>query len=149
MTYYSFYNGNLFEFQIFYSTLLHLPPLGSSVSEDAGNELRTVATLRRSNHLARSLLLLFIKPPTAGHHQLKGLKKHFRAIFLYTNYNMKTWWQKAGSRRKTSSGCSNRYRRRSCSGRLGVRRFRNQSRSCGHRQSNGYPAWRGGSRHPC
>ncbi len=40
------------------STLLHLPPLGSTGSEDAGIELRTVATLawtaRRSNHSARS-----------------------------------------------------------------------------------------------
>jgi hypothetical protein len=41
-----------------YSTLLHLPPSDSTVSEDAGIELRTVATtalaVKSSNHFARS-----------------------------------------------------------------------------------------------
>jgi hypothetical protein len=35
------------------------------------------------------LLLLFIKPPTAGHHQLKGLKTFLGRFFLYTNYNIR------------------------------------------------------------
>jgi hypothetical protein len=43
---------------VLYSTLLHLPPSDTTVSEDAGIEPRTVATLalavRRSNHSARS-----------------------------------------------------------------------------------------------
>ncbi len=34
------------------------------------------------------LLLLFIKPPTAGHHQLKGLKNIFRAIFFIFIYKL-------------------------------------------------------------
>ncbi len=45
-------------FHVRYSTLLHLPPLRSTVSEEAGIEPRTVATtalaVRRSNHSARS-----------------------------------------------------------------------------------------------
>jgi hypothetical protein len=43
---------------VLYSTLLHLPPSDSTVSEDAGIEPRTVATsalaVRRSNHSAKS-----------------------------------------------------------------------------------------------
>ncbi len=45
-------------FLLRFSTLSHLPPLDSAVSEDAELEPRTVATLaltaRRSNHLDRS-----------------------------------------------------------------------------------------------
>jgi hypothetical protein len=37
--------GDILDFYVLYSTLLLLPPLRSTVSEDAGIELRTVATL--------------------------------------------------------------------------------------------------------
>jgi hypothetical protein len=55
------FKGGFFNFlfiYVRYSTLLHLPPLRSTVSEDAGIRLRTVAslalTVRRSNHSAKS-----------------------------------------------------------------------------------------------
>jgi hypothetical protein len=32
----------------------------------------------------KNLLLLFIKPQTAGHHQLRGLKNIFKAFFIIT-----------------------------------------------------------------
>jgi hypothetical protein len=45
-------------FYVLYTTLLHLPPSDFTVSEDAGIETRTIATLafavRRSNHSAGS-----------------------------------------------------------------------------------------------
>jgi hypothetical protein len=57
----SFKGGFFFGFFLFYvrySTLLHLPPTDSPVSEGARIEPRTVATttlaVRRSNHSARS-----------------------------------------------------------------------------------------------
>ncbi len=45
-----------FFFYVLYSTLFHLPPLDSTVSEDAGIEPRTTAALGvgRSNHSAKS-----------------------------------------------------------------------------------------------
>ncbi len=50
---------DIFLFYVRFSTLLHLPPPDSTVSEDAGIEPKTVATMalavRRSNHSARSL----------------------------------------------------------------------------------------------
>jgi hypothetical protein len=50
--------GIFWIFYVLYSTLLHLRPSDSTVSEDAGIEPRTVATsgfaVRRFNHLARS-----------------------------------------------------------------------------------------------
>jgi hypothetical protein len=36
----------IFFFYVLYSTLLHLPPLSSTVSEDAGIEPRTVRSVR-------------------------------------------------------------------------------------------------------
>ncbi len=49
-----YFKGDVFTFSVLYSTLLHLPPSDSTVSEDAGIELRTVATTRLSDHSARS-----------------------------------------------------------------------------------------------
>jgi hypothetical protein len=49
---------DFFSFYVLYSTLLYLRTSDSTVSEDAGTEPRTVATVtlavRRSNHSARS-----------------------------------------------------------------------------------------------
>ncbi len=60
----SFFNRIFLDFiYLHYSTLLHLPPLDSTVSEDAGIEPRTIATLaltvRHSKPSDRSLPFLF------------------------------------------------------------------------------------------
>jgi hypothetical protein len=44
----------LFFFYVLYSTRLHLPPLSSTVSEDAGTVATSALAVRRSNHYARS-----------------------------------------------------------------------------------------------
>ncbi len=52
-----FITGGFFEFlNVLYSTMLHLPPSGSTVSEDAGsNPVVTFAlALKRSHHSAKS-----------------------------------------------------------------------------------------------
>jgi hypothetical protein len=56
---------------------------GIKILLDSSNELEDKVN-RSVNHqkINSNLLLLFIKPPTAGHHQLKGLKNIFRAIFF-------------------------------------------------------------------